>query len=584
MKKYSKYLVLILCLIIVLVSICFIPISATSLIPTIEEQVSKDLGVNIHIERLILRVGPLLKVKAPVMHIMYEDGQKFAQLDNVKFYIPWTSIFKKTPVVDTLEANKLLVKTNSNDKYLSEFMNKLANKDYEEIPNIHLKEYGITYIDKTKNNTYSISGRRMELNKIHNYKSIKISTVGEFIINNKKYITYDFTVLPKLDIEKESFNFDLTSFATQLQELDFYADIIADLKLYKNTEDNIQASGFINIDNISVLDSTRKNPKSFIYLTLLGDKASVLSNIYTSINKKVYVEGVINNSKKPVLDLKVKTDEISLNDLYQKVKIFVDFSKFKGLTSLDGTLHANFSLKGDLNKIKSSGYLKITDANIKANAIEIEKINSDIDFSNNMINIVNAVGYVNNAPIMAKGSIDKNLNIELLMNKVELKHLCPSSLGIKNGLVSLVANLTGTLDNIIHKENLQVENLKVENRGINLAIEALKIDTNKNNTAYINNFLCKTPETEMIKIPSLKLHIERDKITLPDTNIFMPNSKLSAKSEITNYNNNDITFNIALNGFIHSRDILKLQAYNTRYPLKLNITGNKSIQNINSQI
>jgi hypothetical protein len=88
----------------------------------------------------------------------------------------------------------------------------------------------------------------------------------------------------------------------------------------------------------------------------------------------------------------------------------------------------------------------------------------------------------------------------------------------------------------------------------------------------------------MIKIPSLKLHIERDKITLPETNIFMPNSKLSAKSEITNYNNNDITFNIALNGFIHSRDILKLKAYNTRYPLKLNVTGNKSIQNINSQI
>ena len=82
----------------------------------------------------------------------------------------------------------------------------------------------------------------------------------------------------------------------------------------------MQASGFINIDNISVLDPNKKDPKSFVYLTLWGDKASILSNIYTSANKKVYIEGMVNNNKKPVLDLKVKTDEINLNDLYQKVK------------------------------------------------------------------------------------------------------------------------------------------------------------------------------------------------------------------------------------------------------------------------
>ena len=73
MKRYKNYFIAAFCIIAFLVSICFIPINASGMIPDIEEQVAKDLGVKIHIERLILRVGPLLKVKAPIMHMMYED-------------------------------------------------------------------------------------------------------------------------------------------------------------------------------------------------------------------------------------------------------------------------------------------------------------------------------------------------------------------------------------------------------------------------------------------------------------------------------------------------------------------------------
>ena len=82
-----------------LVSLCFIPINANKLIPLVEKQVSRELGVDIHIEQLILRVGPYIKLKAPIMHVMYNDGKKFAQLDNVKFYIPWTSFIKDKIVI-----------------------------------------------------------------------------------------------------------------------------------------------------------------------------------------------------------------------------------------------------------------------------------------------------------------------------------------------------------------------------------------------------------------------------------------------------------------------------------------------------
>lgn len=584
MKKYSKYLILAIIIIAALVTLCFIPFNASKLIPVIEKQVSNELGVNIHIERLILRVGPLIKVKTPIMHMMYEDGQKFAQFDSVKFYIPWTSLLRKNPTVHTLYAKDLKIRVSSDDKYLPELLNKLESKDFAETPNIRLKNYSIAYNNKTSNDTYTLNGQALELNKLPNYKNFKLTTNGSFSIDNKQYITYDLSVLPKLD-KPESIKIEgAEEFINQIKELDFHSDILADLKLYKNQENTIQASGFINLDNISVLDTNKKDPKSFIYLTLWGDKASILSNIYTSVNKKVYIEGMIANSKKPVLDLKVKTDEISLNTLYQKVKILADFSRLKDIESIDGTLNANFTLKGDLNKIKSNGFMKIANADIKANGAKIENINSDIDFSNNTINIVKAVGYVNNAPIMAKGSIDKNIDIELLMNKVELKHLCPASFGIKSGIASLVANVSGTLDNIVHKENLQIEKLKIVNKDYDLSLDSIKIDTNKNNTAYISNILCKTKETEPIKIPSLKVIIERDCIKIPDTSIFMPNSKFTVKSEITNYNTGDLSFNTSANGFINSKDIKALKNYSARYPFKVTFNGNKSVQNILSQV
>lgn len=585
MKKYKNYIIIALAIIAFCITICFIPIDASRLIPTIEKQVTKDLGVSIHIEKLILRFGPTLKVKAPIMHVMYEDGQKFGQFDNVKFFVPWASLLKDDVVVKRIYADKFIVKVQSDDKFLANFLEKINQKDFDETPDVIFKNYSITYFDKKLNKKYKLAGPHLEIAKVLNFKNLKLSTNGEFFINNKKYISYDVAILPNLEMpEKTKAQINLEDFVSQIENLDFHSDIIADLKLYKNLNGNTQISGLVNIDNISVLDKDNKCPKSFIYLTFLGDKIGVLSNIYATADKKINIKGDINNSQKPSVDLKIKSDKIRLEDLFNKVKLLVDISKFKGLESITGTLVADFTVKGDLNKIKSSGFFKITDAAIKASGLDINRINSDIDFSNNTINISNTIGYVNNAPIMLKGNIDRNINLELLMNKVELKHLCPASFGIKSGIASLVANISGNFDNIVHKENLQIENFKAANGNNSLAFSNLKIDTNKNNTAYLSNVIVNTNQTEQIKLPLLKLNIERDSITIPNTNIFMKNSKLIAKADITNYNTKDLTFNLNIDGFINSKDLKGLSQYSANYPVKLIFNGNKDVQNVNAQL
>ena len=584
MNKINKYIIALSIVVVALIILCFIPISVTRLIPVIEEQVSDELGVKVHLERLILRVGPTIKIKAPILHLLYEDGQKFGQLNNVKFYIPLHCLFKRTPQVSTIQARRLILKINSDDKYLSSLLDNLKKAKATPTPAIKLKEYNISYNNKKNSDKYLLYGNNLDITRRNKYKNVKIKTTGAFNINSQDFVTYDIILAPNLELPENIYKFNYIDLVEQIKELDFHSDIIADLKIYENLEGAVQASGFINVDNISILDITKKSNKSFVYLTLWGDKASILSNIYTSPNKKIYIEGVVKNSKKLLYDLKVKSDEILISELYQKLKILADISFLKDVEDISGKMIANFTLKGDLNKIKSSGYMRITDASIKADGLNINKINSDIDFSNNRINILKAVGSVNGAPIILKGSIDKNVDIELLMNKVNLKYLLPNQLGVTNGIISVISRLTGTLDNITHKEKVVIENLKIRNNLSDLSIESFNYDTNKSNVAYINNVICDLKKTERIKIPSAKLVVNSNYIKISDTQIYMPNSKLTLKSEILDFNNNAAHHVTTIDGFINSKDIYALKDTSTRYPLKLIINGNKTVQNINSQI
>ena len=585
MKKYKNLIIVLLILITFCISICFIPINATKFIPQVEKQFEQELGIKVHVERLIFRFGPSLKIKAPRMHIMYKDGQKFGQLDNVKFFIPWSAIFKDDINVKRIYADKFVIKTNSNDKYLSALFDKLNSKEYDMYPNLQFKDYNILYNYVDTNKQYLIKGSNLELKKIENFKNMKLVTDGTFYINEKPYINYNISFVPNVELSKNNSNLlNLKEFVEQVENLDFHSDIMADLKLYQNSNKELQMSGLVNLDNISVLDSVQKNPKSFIYLTFLGNKTGIFSNIYASADKKIYIQGAVNNSKKPEIDIKVKTDEIRLHDVYQKLKLLVDCSKYKGINSIDGKMTADFILKGDLNKLKSSGYMQIKDASVKAGNLNVKDISSDIDFSNNIITISNATGYVNTAPIILKGTITNNLDLELLMSKVELKHILPDTCGINKGIVSLNAKLTGTLDNIIHKENIQVENFGLQKNDNKISFDSLKVDTNKENVAYISNIVIKPKFTEVIKLPMLKLIIDGEKIRIPDTSIYMPNSKVQAKAEITNYNSNKFVFSSMFDGFINSKDLSGITSASSMYPIKININGTKDVQNIEGQV
>ena len=237
MKKIYKYLILLFCLLFIIISVCFVPINASKLIPVIEKQVEKDLGVKVHIDKLILRVGPYFKIKTPIMHIMYNDGQKFAQFNNVRFYVSFIDIFKDNPELYKIRADKLTVRVNSDDKFIEELLLRLDKKSAKSSPILTFKTYKITYNNKIHKSSYSLEGQDLELTKIKNLKSYKIKTKGVFNIDTQKYFSYDLNLIPNVEIPDLNKKYNIIDSIEQLKELDFKADIIADLKLYKNKLD-----------------------------------------------------------------------------------------------------------------------------------------------------------------------------------------------------------------------------------------------------------------------------------------------------------------------------------------------------------
>ena len=198
MKKYRIYIIIALVIISLLVAVCFIPINASKFIPQVEAQVTKDLGIQIHIEKLILRLGPSLKLKAPVMHMMYNDGQKFAQIDNIRFFVPWSSLVTNRVKVTRIYADKFILKTSSSDKYLQELLKRLKLKDYEDTPAVAFKSYSVSYYDKSIDKVFKIAGSNLDIAKIKNFKNFSVKSLGEFYINDKKYLSFDVAVVPNV--------------------------------------------------------------------------------------------------------------------------------------------------------------------------------------------------------------------------------------------------------------------------------------------------------------------------------------------------------------------------------------------------
>ena len=58
-----------------IISLCFIPFNANKFIPIVEKQVQDKYGINAHLDKLILKIGPSIILKSPSINLSYNNLQ-----------------------------------------------------------------------------------------------------------------------------------------------------------------------------------------------------------------------------------------------------------------------------------------------------------------------------------------------------------------------------------------------------------------------------------------------------------------------------------------------------------------------------
>ena len=569
------------------ITLCFIPFSANKFIPLVKEQVAEQYGLNLDTAKLVLKVGPSIIIKSPSITLKYNQNEHLASLNGVKLKIALLPLIKneikiKDVRIDNVESQLKLNKKGEPEvlQYLKP-VNKLNS-----IAKIRLKKYTNT-IQDFNGKDYVFTGSELLISDFKPNKHLKLSTNGKILISGIKHIDYDFSVLCDDIVFTAPKNVDIMDFLKQVEEKQASASIVSDLKI-RNTKDGIKTDGVLSVDKLTFVVGGVKLPYSNANFTLLGNKVSVSSLIYTNPIDKIRINGFVTLSDNPNFNLSVKSDKIDLKDLLYFARLFSDISDLNQIKDINGTLHSNFTLKGTLKHLKSSGFFKISNANVIMDKIRITNINSDIDFSDNKILIKTTKAYVNDAPVVVTGDIISNkFNLNLIVNKFKLNNAKFNKCKINSGIISVVANLSGSYKNLVPRIEAELTNIVG-------GYEVIKFRANRflfksadkhSGEILISNLITTLPRTNAITIPNLKAHLTETDISINDFYTYSADSKINMAGSVLNYNEPDkLTFSFKGHGFVNPNGILKIKELDSVFPILIEFNGDKAQQNIKAQL
>lgn len=532
--------------------------------PQIKKEIQNKTGFQVELEGLKVKTTWNLSAGALInkADLMYSNGEKFAQINGLQVRLSLLPLFFNKIQINKIEADKVLADI---DISKQETVNNTHDKTSfststfhisPKMPDIKIKKYRVTFLKGA--NKYSLKGSDLKVSDFSLNKSIKISAIGEVILNKRKQISYNFSVFSK--------DFPQTKASGNISEnINSAIKIFEDLYKY-NINGNINANlainnknndinGNINIDKLSFTVGNVIYPQSTLKLDFKGDKAKINSSFHVDKNSKAIISGIFKTGKHKYIDLQVKSDKINIKDILLIAKAM---SKTLGQNKLqninaEGILKADFNLKSDFKKVESNGYLRLKNANItnKLYNVSLNSVNADIDFSQSSLQIKQANANLNDQPITIKGNIDKNANanISILANDLQLKGvlltLGKTSLINENdiqGLVNVKAALKGHLDKTTPKINATISNVNIKNKKtktkINLANIIINSDAKSIKTGKINllGLNIHPNPTTIISAPKINLNFNEKNLNIEKTYLYINNIKTNLLGAISDIN------------------------------------------------
>lgn len=529
-------------------------------VPQINEEIKKATGLNSSIKDFKLVTTPKLTVGAKVgeFALSLPNDKKLLNANNFEVKMSLLPLLAKRIEIDVVKLEDLDVTLGVNrdgsfeiEKYLpvsepaeqteaQEPLN-LPLKLSNHLPDIKVGGYNIEFVDLSTNKSYTIAGGRTEVTDFVLNKSIKILADGKITLDDREQFKYNLKInnkiMPDLDLNKLVFNpqpeedkpktnnepVNILEIFKGLYNYKITANLDGNLTLTKDSK-----NGYINLDNLSVINL----PPSDAKLNFRGHKIDIDSNIYTAKNEVSTIKGFVKDKN---IDLNFKSG-VELSNIVKILNAVAMTFNVKDLQTLtaNGKLDADFTVKSNMKKVNSNGYLKIPSAKVFYGLynIGIDNINADIALNNNNIDIKNIGFSILGQPLKFYGLIkqDATADLHLTADKLSLRGLIIAcgqgallkDIDVKSGLISLNVDLVGKLDKIQPVAK-----------------------------ATLTNLLLSNPMAS-ISVPKITADIKEDEIEISQTAVKVEKINFNVSGKIKNYLTEKISLNFVTTGDIKS--------------------------------
>lgn len=530
----------------------------------LEQKVKDQTGLELIFDDYKIKLSPSfsLSLKAGHIALFYPNKQQILDIKNAKIDISTLSLLKKEIKIKKIDAENFQfsskLKTNgklSLQDYLEQNVKSDSNFHYsQDLPAITIDDALIKIKDEKSGHHYKLTGRNFRLLPDFTGKNFLISSRGDIYIKGKKSIDYKLKLVLPGDLinntEKKPINL------TELAKYTLKATIDADLRVFSKHGKYCYTEGKIDVTGFSLLINGAYTPKSTASVTLEKSQALLSAKLFTAKNENADINAKIKLTKPMNIAIRCKTSNINIANLKTILVPVLDLLKIKnnlGEFSANGFIKADFNLKTDFKKVKSSGNLRINNAELKHKKIplEINRINANIDFSENRIKILNSGLFINKQPVNITGSVDTDAtgDIKLSAKNLELNHILNAFPNLKpdekltftSGKLSFSAFLKGKLTKIAPVLAAEISDISAQLKDVTFAAKNITINADVQNNVYNGNAQLKKMSVRKqdapVSLTSELVNFKFDEKTLEiiDSEIFAGKTPIRAAGIIKNY-------------------------------------------------
>lgn len=530
-----------------------------------------------------------IQINAKYLKLINPNKTEFISLDNPKININLFSLLYGYIDINDFSADKFFLRTKFNKEKRYECFKyfKLNSENNSKLQlrniNLNINNLSLLFLDENINKEFYLKSPKLKVQSNQYLKTVNISSKGIVSAKNHKLNDYNLNLLLKINQNS------IGKFKEKLVNLNYnplyhadkyraYTKSDINLKIFLNAK-KTNMEGYINFSDLDFWVNNIKFPKNNILLRFKSDKIFSDCDFKLTNNQEIKIKtnAVISKNKK--IEMKLISNEIHLSDLNDMLLVFCEIFNSKVSfkeVSLKGLMQVDIYLKSNFKTINSSGNLLIKDGEIyhKKTGLFLKNINSDINFANNNIKILNAKAYINDAQFNMFGNIDDKTNLNLninseLINMAQvmtlLKDLPFASFVVpklkdysfKNGFLKINAFVGGNFKNPVIKTNSVLSDLKLFSNKLNTNISSTKIlitanpSNDKLSDILIDAFnVGFNYQNKSGFIPKIGLKIANNDINISKTDLIFEKIPIKLEGIIKNINTQQSEIILKLSGNI----------------------------------